>query len=283
MTSFWLYAGLLLAAALSFTLVPQLRRPRGRLEANRTRVNVHLYRERLRTLEVQHEAGTLSAVQLEAGRVEAARELLDDTQAAEHSNSARRRVIVPLIAALSTPPLALTLYLHWGALDKLTEARQQGSAAAPGIEKVTTHLETLLATTPDAAEGWALLGRAYMAQNRMAEAAQAFERAATIAGRPAELLSRWAEALYYAGGRQWPAQLQALTDEALAANPQEATSLRLLGTARFHAGHYLEAAASWERLLATLPERDPSHAVISNDIARARQLAASGSLKGRVP
>lgn len=282
MTSFWLCAGLLLATALAFILVPQLRSRRG-FQANRTRVNVELYRERLRMLEVQHEAGTLGTAQLEAGRIEAARELLDDTQVPQPANSARRRVLVPLITLLSMPPLALTLYLQWGALDKLTEARQQGSAAAPNIEKVTKHLESLLAARPDASEGWSLLGRAYVAQNRMAEAAQAFERAATIAGRPADVLGRWAEAQYYAGGRQWTSQLQALTDEALAAHPQEATSLRLLGTARFHVGRYVEAAASWERLLITLPERDPSRAVIANDIAQARQLAASGSLKGRAP
>lgn len=278
MTSFWLCAGLLLAAALAFMLLPQLRRPRGRLEADRTRVNVHLYRERLRTLEVQHAAATLSTLQLEAGRVEAARELLDDTQTPEHTNSARRRVMVPLIVSLSMPPLALTLYLHWGALDQLTEARQQAGAPAPNIGKVATRLEALLAATPDSAEGWSLLGRAYMAQNRMAEAARAFERATTIAGRPADLLGRWAEAQYYAGGRQWTSELQALTDEALAANQHETTSLKLVGMARFHAGRYAEAADSWERLLATLPEPDPSRAVISNDIAHARRLATSGNL-----
>ncbi len=283
MTSFWFYTALLLAAALAFILVPQLYNPRRRLEANRTHVNVDLYRERLRTLELQHEGGTLSAMQLDAGRVEAARELLDDTHAPEHTGSARRRVIVPLGAALSIPPLALALYLHWGAQDQLAQARQQSSAAAPGAEKIAKQLEALLAVQPDAAEGWALLGRAYMAQQRMAEAAQAFERAATLAGRPPDLLGRWAEARYYAGGRQWPAQLQALTDEALAANPQEATSLKLVGMARFQAGRYVEAAASWERLLVTMPERDPGRAVIANDIARARQLATSGTLKALAP
>lgn len=282
MISFWLCAALLLATALAFILVPQLRRRRG-VRANRTRVNVELYRERLRTLEVQHEAGTLGAAQRDAGRVEAARELLDDTQGRQSTNSARRRVLVPLIAALAMPPLSLTMYLHWGAQDKLAEARQQRSAPAPGIEKVTRQLEALLLTKPDAAEGWALLGRAYMAQQRMAEATQAFERAATIADRPADLLGRWAEAQYHAGGRQWTSKLQALSDEALAANPQEPTTLRLVGMARFDAGRYLEAAASWERLLATLPERDASRAVISNDIARARQLASSGKLKPPVP
>lgn len=85
MTAFWLYAGLLFAAALAFILVPQLHLPRRRVDANRTRLNVGLYRERLRELETQHDTGTLDAVQLEAGRVEAARDLLDDAQGPEHA------------------------------------------------------------------------------------------------------------------------------------------------------------------------------------------------------
>ena len=46
MTIFWLYAGLLFAAALAFILVPQLRLPRRRVDVNRTHLNVGLYRER---------------------------------------------------------------------------------------------------------------------------------------------------------------------------------------------------------------------------------------------
>jgi cytochrome c-type biogenesis protein CcmH len=283
MTVFWLYAGLLCAAALAFILVPQLHLPRTRVDANRTRLNVALYHERLRELETQHDVGTLDAVQLEAGRIELYRELLDDTQGPEHAAGAPLCRAVPLGAALATPLLALVLYLHWGSLDQLMLTRQDAGHATQSIEKVTPRLEALLAARPDSAEGWSLLGRAYMAQERMADAARAFERGATLAGRPADLLGRWAEALYFAGGRQWTPQLQALTDEALASNPQEAASLKLSGTAAFQAGRYAEASTYWERLAVTLPEGDPSRAAIANDIARAREMAKSAAAKGASP
>jgi cytochrome c-type biogenesis protein CcmH len=67
--------------------------------------------------------------------------------------------------------------------------------------------------------------------------------------------------------------LQGLTDEALASNPREESSLRLVGMAAFQAGRYVEAAAYWERLAVTLPERDLRRAAIADDIARARELA----------
>lgn len=275
MITFWLYAGLLCLVALAFVLVPQFSATPRRVDANRTRLNVGLYRERVYELELQHDADTLDAVQLEAGRVEAARDLLDDAQSLGRSNGASLGRAVPLAAVLSIPLLALVLYLHWGSQDQLMLANQDAGHSAQSIEKITTRLEALIALTPDSAEGWSLLGRAYMAQDRMADAARAFEQAATLAGRPPELLGRWAQALYFAGNQQWTPQLLALTDEALASNPQEVHSLQLVGMVAFQAGHYANAAAYWERLVATLPEQDPTRGAITSDIARARELAGA--------
>ena len=277
MTTFWLYAGLLCLAALAFVLVPQLGSARRHVDANRTHLNVELYRERLLELETQHDTGMLDAVQLETGRIEVARDLLDDAQDPERAADVSLGRAVPLVAALSTPLLALVLYLHWGSQGELMLARQEDGQSAQSIEKITTRLEALLAATPDSAEGWSLLGRAYMRQERMADAARAFERATIIAGRPPELLGHWAQALYFAGDQQWTPQLQALIDEALASNPQEKASLKLVGLAAFQAGRYAEAAAYWERLLATLPEQDMARAAIAVDIARARELAEAAT------
>ena len=157
MTIFWLYAGLLFAAALAFILVPQLRLPRRRVDVNRTHLNVGLYRERLRELETQHGTDTLDAMQFEARRVEAVRNLLDDAQDPEHAAGTSLGRAIPLIAALSTPLLALVLYLHWGSLDQLVQARQHTGSSNPDIEKITASLETLLATSPESAEGLSLI------------------------------------------------------------------------------------------------------------------------------
>lgn len=283
MTIFWFYAGLLCLTALAFVLPPQLRPARKHVDTNRTRVSVGFYREHLRELEVQRDAGTVDTAQIEAARVEAARTLLDDVHGPEQAAHAPLGRAIPLVAGLLVPVLAWVLYLHWGSLDRLMPANQHAGQAAQNIEKITTQLEALLATTPDSAEGWSLMGRAYMAEERAADAARAFERAATLAGRPSQLLGRWAEALYSAGGRQWTPELRALTGEALASNPQEATTLRLLGLAAFEAGRYTEAAAYWKRLLAAQPEGAPSRAAIVNDIARARELEKSEASKGASP
>ncbi|UTW07345.1 c-type cytochrome biogenesis protein CcmI [Pseudomonas benzenivorans] len=280
MIEFWLSAGLLLLAALAFLLIPVLRARKVQAEEDRTALNVTLYQERLRELEDEHEAGILTAAQLQAGRDEAARELLADTEDA--ASGARTGVLggkVPLIAALLMPLLGYGLYLNWGAIDQVERA--QVLAEQPkSIEEMTARLEATVKDNPESAEGWYFLGRTYMAQERAGEAAKAFERAVAIVGREPELLGQWAQALYFAGNKQWTGQIQGLIDEALKADAAEVTSLGLLGIAAFEAGRYAEAIDHWQRLVAALPEQDPSRQAIEGGIARARErLQSAGEAK----
>jgi cytochrome c-type biogenesis protein CcmH len=271
MIEFWLSAGLLLLAALAFLLIPLLRGRKAQAEEDRTALNVTLYQERVEELEGEHQAGILSAAQLQAGRDDAARELLTDTAGAEVGGKVGvlgRKV--PLAAALLMPLLGYGLYLHWGAIDDVERARTFAEQPQ-SIEEMTARLEASVQDNPESAEGWYFLGRTYMAQERAGEAAKAFERAVGIAGREPELLGQWAQALYFAGSKQWTEQLQALTDEALKADPAEATSLGLLGIAAYESARFAEAIGFWERLVAVLPEQDPSRQAIQGGIARARE------------
>ena len=274
MIEFWLSAGLLLLAALGFLLIPVLRGRKAQAEEDRTALNVTLYQERLQELENQRQAGTLSEEQWQNGCDEAARELLADTEGAE--SKARVGVLgskVPLTAALLMPLLGYGLYLYWGAIDDVERARTFAEQPQT-IEAMTARLEASVKADPKSAEGWYFLGRTYMAQDRAADAAAAFERAVDTGGREPELLGQWAQALYFAGDKQWTEQLQALTDEALKADPAEVTSLGLLGIAAFEEGRFAEAIGFWERLVAVLPEQDPSRQAIQGGIARARERLA---------
>ncbi|MGI1159214.1 c-type cytochrome biogenesis protein CcmI, partial [Pseudomonas aeruginosa] len=128
MIDFWLAAGLLLLAALAFLLIPLLRGRRAQAEEDRTALNVALYQERIAELAGQQAAGTLTAEQLENGRAEAARELLADTEGSGEERSSRLGRAIPLVAALLVPLVALGLYLHWGASDKVELAREFAQA-----------------------------------------------------------------------------------------------------------------------------------------------------------
>ncbi|VVP80715.1 hypothetical protein PS910_01929 [Pseudomonas fluorescens] len=276
MIDFWLCAGLLLLAALGFLLIPVLRGRRQQHEEDRTALNVALYQERVAELATQHEAGALDAGQLDKGRDEAARELLADTENAEPAREGRLGRPLPLLVAVLVPLLGLGLYLHFGAADKV-ELTRQFAEAPKSMQDMTTRLERAVAAQPGSAEGLYFLGRAYMADQRPADAAKAFERAVAVGGRQPELLGQWAQAQYFANGKQWNPQLQALSDEALRADPKEVTSLGLLGIAAFEGERYQEAIGYWQRLLAQLPEGDASRAALQGGIDRAAEkLQVSG-------
>ncbi|QJI27978.1 c-type cytochrome biogenesis protein CcmI [Pseudomonas sp. ADAK18] len=270
MIDFWLAAGLLLLVALSFLLIPVLRGRRAQREEDRTALNVALYQERVAELQTQQDEGVLDAAQLDSGRAEAARELLADTEGVEKPRESRLGKPLPLLAAILVPVLGLGLYLHYGASDKV-ELTREFSQPPVSMEDMTRRLERAAAAQPDSPEGLYFLGRAYMAQDRSADAAKVFERTVALAGRQPELLGQWAQAQYFADNKQWSPKVQALTDEALKQDPKEVTSLGLLGIAAFEGQRYQEAIDYWNRLLAQLPPQDNSRAALQGGIDRAAQ------------
>ncbi|MBI6674612.1 c-type cytochrome biogenesis protein CcmI [Pseudomonas syringae] len=269
MIDFWMATGLLLMVALSFLLIPLLRGHRAQREEDRTALNVALYQERLSELQVQHEQGVLSVAQLQAARAEAARELLADTEGAEPARTSRLGKPLLVLAALLVPLLGLAGYLQLGASDRV-ELSREFARPPTSLADMTQRLERSVQAQPDSAENLYFLARSYMAQNRPGDAAQMFERSVALAGRQPELLGQWAQALYFASGKHFTPQVQALTDEALQADPKEVTSLGLLGIAAFETQRYQAAVDYWTRLLAALPADDASRSALEGGIARAR-------------
>ncbi|MCF5735525.1 c-type cytochrome biogenesis protein CcmI [Pseudomonas syringae] len=269
MIDFWMATGLLLVVALSFLLIPLLRGHRAQREEDRTALNVALYQERLSELQVQHEQGALSVAQLQAARAEAARELLADTEGAEPARTSRLGKPLLVLAALLVPVLGLAGYLQLGASDRV-ELSREFARPPTSLADMTQRLERSVQAQPDSAENLYFLARSYMAQNRPGDAAQMFERSVALAGRQPELLGQWAQALYFASDKHFTPQVQALTDEALQADPKEVTSLGLLGIAAFETQRYQAAVDYWTRLLAALPADDASRSALEGGIARAR-------------
>ncbi|WP_122544258.1 c-type cytochrome biogenesis protein CcmI [Pseudomonas viridiflava] len=276
MIDFWMATGLLLLVALGFLLIPVLRGQRAQHEEDRTALNVALYQERLSELQGQQEEGVLSAMQIQSARDEAARELLADTEGAEKARTARLGKPWLLLAAVLVPVLGMGTYLQLGASDKV-ELSREFSQPPTSLADMTQRLERTVQAQPDSSESLYFLARSYMAQNRPGDAAQMFERAAGLAGRPPELLGQWAQALYFASDKHFTPQVQALTDEALNADPKEVTSLGLLGIAAFETERYQAAVDYWTRLLNVLPAQDPSRSALEGGIARARENLKTGA------
>jgi cytochrome c-type biogenesis protein CcmH len=270
MIDLWLLCALLLLIALGFLLIPLLRARREQTEEDRTGLNVALYQERLAEMQGQHDAGTLTAEQFEAGRAEAARELLEDTQGIGPARVSRIGRGLPIALALLLPLLGLGLYLHWGASDKLALTRELQQPPRD-LADMIQRLERTVAVQPESSESWYFLGRAYMANERYQDAADAFAGAIQSAGREPTLLGLQAQAQFFANDKKWSEAVQKLVDEALALDANEPTTLGLVGIAAFESGDFRAAVDYWQRLLAVLPAEDPTRDAIQNGIRAASE------------
>lgn len=273
MTQFWIYAALLLLAALMLLLWPVLRGRKDQAEEDRTALNIALYEEHIAELEAQHANGALSADQLKEGRLEADRELLDDTDVGRPKQSVNLGNALPLIAALLVPVAGLGLYMYWGASEKV-ELTLSLAEQPKTVEDMIKRLEDTVRLQPDSVDAWYFLGRTYMSEQRPKEAAHAYEKTIELVGRQPDLLGQWAQALYFANGNKWSAELQSLLDEALSQDPNEATSLGLLGIAAFEDKRFQDAIDAWTQLSKSLDPQDPSYQAIQTGIERARSSLA---------
>lgn len=156
----------------------------------------------------------------------------------------------PLAAGLALLCLAASgaLYVALGTPDALDPALVKPPQT---LAQARYQLERRLASAPDQGEAWYLLGRAYMAEGKAAQAAEALAKAAAHLPTNADVLTEAAEArALQTGTRQIDAQGVAWLDAALKAEPQHQRARWFRGIAYRQNGQPKEAAALWEGLLA---------------------------------
>lgn len=114
-------------------------------------------------------------------------------------------------------------------------------------------LEAELERDPNQVEGWRLLGRAYAAEGRPADALDALARALKLAPDDPDLLTETAEARALAAeGRRFDAEAVAMLRRALAQQPAHQRARWFLGISQRQAMQPAEAARTWEPLLAVV-------------------------------
>lgn len=139
------------------------------------------------------------------------------------------------------------LYLLVGTPAALDPATREAPAS---MADALAQLEAELERSPQQAEGWRLLGRAYAAQGRATESADAFIRAARLLPDDPDMLVEAAEARALAHPqRTIDAQAVAWLDHALAVAPGHQRARWFRGIAHRQAGDPAAAARTWEPLL----------------------------------
>lgn len=286
MTGFVLAGAVLIAGALLFVVPPLLRRG-SRTGATRDAVNVAVYRDQLRELELDLRAGTLAADQHEKARREIEARLLADVGAGEVPAQAPRRARTAALAlGLAVPICALAVYLSVGNPRALAPQPDKNSGphgmSAQQFESLVARLAVRMKDNPEDTEGWVMLGRSYAVLGRFGEASEAYAKAAARVPGDAQLLADYADALAMAQGRTLGGEPERILLRALAIDPDNVKALLLAGTAAFNRGDHPAAVRHWERVLGLLPKESDMIQRVQASIAEARSLGGSAAGKAQV-
>jgi len=191
-----------------------------------------------------------------------------------------RRVLLAVAAAV--PLAAAALYAFLGDLRAVDEARTVDAATAmetvPAAE-LRDDLVAQLARNPRDARGWVMLARLDLAQDRFADAAQAYERALAVSpkadGDPT-LWCEYADALGMAQGGSLAGRPREIVLKALARDPTHPKALEMAGSSAYDERDYAGAARHWRALLAQLAAGSQEAQELTAAITSAELLVAAG-------
>jgi len=288
-TNFWLIAVVLCLAAASFVLIPLFRhRATDDGQADRSQLNVELYRERLAELEKNQFEGEITSEQFASLKLELEQNLLSETAMQDEGdpetavgdsmsvgqgNKISRLV---LAAALLVPLFAVTAYsdfgLSWGAINDL-ELASEFKTASPhdndGMRGSVLRLAKRLENQPENHDGWFLLGQSYMNMGEFEKSADAYQHLLEQFPQDPGLSGYYAEALFLADGRKMTARVTKAIDAAYSLNPQNIVMLEIKAMNAFQTGELGVAVTLFEKALATGVEGERA-SLIQQAIARLR-------------
>ncbi len=152
-----------------------------------------------------------------------------------------------VILSLALPLAAGLLYAHLGRPDALDPP------PANPIQQMVQRLADRLQRSPDDAEGWTLLARAYEQLGRPQDALPAYEQLERLRPGDPQPLSQHAVTLALVRDQGLAGEPEALLQRALQLGPRHVPTLALLGSAAIERGDKPAAVRYWRRVLAEVP------------------------------
>jgi cytochrome c-type biogenesis protein CcmH len=169
----------------------------------------------------------------------------------------------------SAAALGLALPLAAGVLyARLGQPEAINPPPANPVQQMVQRLADRLQLTPDDAEGWALLARAYEQLGRPHDALPAYEQLERLRPADPQPLSQHAVTLALVQGKGLDGEPETLLQRALKLDPKHVPTLALLGSAAHERGDTAAAVAYWRRVLAEVPADSDIAASLRDSIAK---------------
>lgn len=184
----------------------------------------------------------------------------------------RAPFVLALLVAFALPPAALGLYALVGTPSALQTVAANSNDI--DLDAATAQLRAKLKSAPDNPQGWMLLGQAYAAMNRPADARDALGYALRLAPDNPDLMIAYAEAdAQTRTDHRIDGDTRKLLERAIALSPDQQRGLWLLGISDYQLGRFDGAAAHWKHLLTLLQRGSKIAGAVSTQIAMAQARA----------
>ena len=288
MISLWISIGLLTAIVVTVIAYSLLRTHSGSLQ-QRSEFDLTVYRDQLKELEHEHERGLLSDEQAESAITEIKRRMLAIAEPQETSSgsgvpakSDSGGVLVAGAIICLMVAGSVALYMHLGApmmpdapfaardlSQQQNTASRDDSVGNASIEKMVEGLARRLMENPDDLKGWSMLGRSYLAMNKVDEALNAMRKAMELSNNGTAYAADYAEALVVTAEAEIPVEALAIFSKVRAQDPMNTKARFYLGANMAQEGDVQGALQEWVDLVAILPTSAPSRAIIQQQIDRA--------------
>ncbi|HEX6612785.1 MAG TPA: tetratricopeptide repeat protein [Rhodanobacteraceae bacterium] len=198
--------------------------------------------------------------------------LLPLVRVGRRNGRTRMPFVVALLVAFALPPVALGLYAWVG-----TPSALNAPSADTGkldFAQATAELRAKLQRSPDHPEGWLLLGQAYTAMNRLADARDAFGYALKLKPDDPDIMVAFVEADAQArGDHRIEGGSRKLLERAVALAPDHQRGLWLLGVSDYQLNRFADAVVHWKHLLTLVQPGSGVAAAVNGQIAMAQARA----------
>jgi len=291
MLTFWIIAALLILLALWFILPALLQKPGTDEEVERREANILVYKDQHRELDEDLNNGLIGKEQYELEKAELERRLLEDVMKAKSEITAAGKHRIDTftygVVAFITVG-AVALYFVVGNPKAVTSAGvppalSQSAPNQPGVmsdQQIAANIQKLadrLKQNPNDVQGWTMLARSYMMQERFSDAASAYEKLTALNANDADAWADYAEALALANDQKLAGKPTEALNRALKIDPKNQKALNLAGSAAYQAKDYAKAIDYWQQLLKLLPAGSEDLKMVTEQISRTKELAAKGS------
>jgi cytochrome c-type biogenesis protein CcmH len=292
MLTFWIIAALFILFALWFVLPPLLQKANNDKGDDRRAANVLIYQDQFKEMEADLKNGLMSEEQYQQDKEELERRLLEDVNRPDSDSTAPAPATRKFAygVGMAIPIGVIALYFVVGNPKGLSPSLPTAEMAAPASQQggpmsdqqVAANVDKLakrLEQNPNDAQGWLMLARSYTSMERFSDAANAYERATALNSNDAGIWADYAEALAMSNGQRLAGKPTDAINRALQIDPKNQKALDLAGSAAYQAGDYKKAIEYWQKLLTGLPAGSEELKAISEQIAKAKQLAGDKSAK----